>query len=300
MRKLLITGASGFLGYNLCRDLMRNYSVYATRHTTQPVCDVAGLVKMDLAGSKQPLEDWMGQNGIQGMIHCAAMSKAAPCKADPKRARLMNVDATRELAQIAQKRRIPFIFISTDLVYNSGPGPHAEDDADPRLVYSETKFDAETAAFIVYPSTVVLRCALIFGNDDGVHGSFLRDNEVDLKAGKHLKLFTDQYRSPVWSRDIADAIHRIVSQGIRSRIFNAGGSSRINRYELGLMAAKWMKWNEDQLIPVSMTGITSDAASLRDCSLDSTRLQTETGWCPTPLDEALARVAEEWRDPKGL
>ncbi|MBN1879545.1 sugar nucleotide-binding protein [bacterium] len=298
MKKILITGAAGFLGYNLCRDLGDNYSIYGAWHQAEPAAPFEGLVRMDLGGSLKPVAEYIARNGIQALVHCAALSRTGQCAADPVRARRLNIEGTRSLAVIAQAYRIPFIFISTDLVYNSGSGPHLEDDADPRMIYSETKFDAEVEAFVACPSTVVLRCALIFGPDDGVHGSFIRENHTDLCQGKALKLFTDQIRSPVWSRDIAEAIHRIFSQGMRSRIFNVGGSTCINRYELGMLAAQYFDWNRDKLIPVSMTGITADAPWLKDCSLNSARLQNETGWTATPLEKALKQIAAEWTADK--
>lgn len=294
MKKLLITGASGFLGFNLYRYLKNDYSIHATHHATGLTAQVDGQVRMDLAGSLRTVDDWIGKHGIEAMIHCAAMSRTGLCQADPETARRLNVGGTRALAAIAAARRIPFIFISTDLVYNSGSGPHSEDDADPHMVYSQTKFDAELEAFIACPRTIVLRCALIYGSDDGKHGSFLRENQADLDQGKILKLFTDQYRSPVWSRDIADAIHRILTLGINSQVYNVGGDTRINRYDLGIMAAGSFGWDEQKIIPVSMTGITADAPYLKDCSLNSDRLKNETGWNPTPLPAALKEVAAGW------
>jgi len=202
------------------------------------------------------------------------------------------------MAEIAARRRLPFIFMSTDLVYNSGQGPHGEADADPHMVYSETKFDAEFEAFKVCPRTVVLRATLIFGNDDGVHGSFLRENEQDLNAGKTLTLFTDQFRTPVWSRDIAAAIRIILEKELRSQVFNVGGDTRINRYDLGLRAAERFGWNTDQMVPVAMETVTADAPYLQDCSLDSSRLKRMGGWAPTPLDDALYDVARAWKPAK--
>lgn len=295
MKKLLITGASGFLGFNLCRYLHNEYSIHATYHATEVSAPVDGQVRMDLAGSLRPVDDWIGKHGIGAIIHCAAMSRTGLCQADPEMARRLNVGGTSALAAIAAARRIPFVFISTDLLYNSGSGPHSEDDADPHMIYSQTKFDAEIEAFLACPATVVLRCALIYGSDDGKHGSFLRENQNDLDQGKILKLFTDQYRSPVWSRDIADAIHRILSRGIDSQVYNVGGDTRINRYELGMLAAGILGWDEQRMIPVSMSGITADAPFLRDCSLNNQRLKNETGWNPTPLQAALKEVAREWK-----
>lgn len=293
--KVLITGASGFLGYNLCRDLKDRHLIYASQYQTPVTCSVEDSVQMDLTGSLKPVDTFIADRGIEAIIHCAAMSKASPCAAKPTLAQQINIDGTRGLAQIAAQHRIPFIFISTDLVYNSGFGPHSEENADPYLPYSESKFDAEMQTFLVHPQTVVLRCALIFGNDDGIHGSFIRDNENDLNNGKTLTLFTDQFRSPVWSRDIARAIDLILADRIQSNIFNLGGDRRLSRYDLGLLLAEIFNWNDDLIIPVSMEAITKNAKYLKDCSLDSSRLESMIQWKATPLETALKSVAAEWK-----
>ncbi len=294
MKKVLITGASGFLGYNLCHDLGEVYRIFTTHHKTKAPATAAGSIQWDMTGSFKPLDNWISANHIDVVIHCAALSKPGLCSADPQLAHIMNVDATRELGLIAAKHKITMIFVSTDLVYNSGAGPHKEDEADPYLLYSETKFDAEMKLFTVYPSSIVLRSGLMYGSYHGSSGSFLHENDKSLTRCEHIKLFIDQYRSPVWSRDIANAVHRIISMGLKSQIYNIGGSTRINRYDLGMMAADVFNWDQNKILPVPMDTITKDAAFLKDCSLDSARLEKETGWKATSLADSLKVVASEW------
>ncbi|MBN1295386.1 NAD(P)-dependent oxidoreductase [bacterium] len=294
IRNVLITGTSGFLGYNLCRDLGETFTLFGTHHESPLNAPVQAVTPMDLTGSLKPVEGFIRQYGIEAIIHCAAVSRAGACARNPYLTRQVNIEGTRALATVAQQLSVQFLFMSTDLVYNSGPGPHDETDADPHMIYSESKFDAEMEAFRVHPGTVVLRAALMFGNDDGLHGSFLRENERDLATGNVLTLFTDQYRTPVWSRDVARAVTMILKYRVRSQIFNIGGDARVNRYDLGLLMADVFRWDADRMIPVAMEGMTADAPYLTDCSLDCTRIHRETGWQPTPLREALEQVAREW------
>jgi len=294
MKKILITGASGFLGYNLCCDLQSEYEIYTTQHSVDPVFKGKDSIALSLTGSLKPVEAFIEKNNIDTIIHCAAVSKPGPCSKNPEYAIEVNVSGTRSLAEVAFNKHCSFIFFSTDLLYNSGSGPHKEDEADPYLVYSKTKFDAELEAFMVNPATVVLRSALIFGNDDQVHGSFLRDNERDLLKKKPLTLFTNQYRTPIWSHDIAQAIILILQKNIKSRVYNIGGDTRINRYDLGMMFAEIFGWNDNLMIPVAMEAITENAPYLKDCSLDSSRIKDELGWEPTPLESAFREVAQKW------
>ena len=94
------------------------------------------------------------------IIHCAAMSRSPECQANPPKARLINVEATRHLAELAAD--IPFVFFSTDLVFDGKQGNYDEAaTVNPLSYYGETKVEAE-AIVLGNPKTPryphVLKC----------------------------------------------------------------------------------------------------------------------------------------------
>ena len=95
------------------------------------------------------------------IIHCAALSKSPACEADPDLARKINVDATRALVEAAAG--IPFLFFSTDLVFDGRKGNYREDDEpNPLSVYAETKREAEEIVR-QHPGHIIVRISLTGG-----------------------------------------------------------------------------------------------------------------------------------------
>jgi dTDP-4-dehydrorhamnose reductase len=87
----------------------------------------------------------------QLVIHCAAMSGMVEAQANPAQARRVNVEVTERLAELAAE--IPFVFLSTDLVFDGRQGNYVETDAvNPVHVYGETKVAAEQIVLKFHPA----------------------------------------------------------------------------------------------------------------------------------------------------
>ena len=129
----LITGAAGLIGGYLVRSAPR----------WVPHWDVRGLTRaeVDLTDSTQIRTLWQ-RHRPNLVIHCAALSRTGVCEQDPARARRINVDATTQLADLA--RDLPFVFLSSDQVFDGTKGNYVEpDEVNPLNVYGQTKAEAE-------------------------------------------------------------------------------------------------------------------------------------------------------------
>ena len=108
---VLITGAAGLIGGYLVRTAARWAPQWEVRGVTR--------AEADLTDSAQVQELWR-QCRPSLVIHCAALSRTGACEQDPAQARCINVEATERLAGLA--RDIPFIFLSTDQVFDGAKG----------------------------------------------------------------------------------------------------------------------------------------------------------------------------------
>jgi dTDP-4-dehydrorhamnose reductase len=116
----------------------------------------------------------------QLVIHCAAVSTIAAAQSNPDLARRVNVDATALLAGLAAD--IPFVFFSSDLVFDGRKGNYAEADAvNPLHLYGETKTAAEQI-ILRNPRHTVVRTSLNGGTSRAGNRGF---NEQLAVAGKH-------------------------------------------------------------------------------------------------------------------
>ncbi len=185
------------------------------------------------------------------VIHCAALSRSPACQASPPLARAVNVEATARLAELAAE--IPFIFLSSDLVFDGRQGCYRETDAlNPLSVYGETKAEAECRV-LANPRHTVLRTSLNGGASPAGNRAFNEEMRLAWQAGNTLKLFIDEFRSPIPAVVTARAVWEIARRN-QPGLYHLAGAERLSRWQIGeLLAARW-----PQLQP------RLEAASIRD------------------------------------
>ena len=183
---VLITGAGGLIGGYLVDTAARWAPQWNVHGVTRAEADVTDPMQVQ--------ELWRRSTPAL-VIHCAALSRTGACEQDPARARRINVEATERLAGLA--RDIPFIFLSTDQVFDGAKGWYVETDAvHPLNVYGQTKADAEQVV-LENPAHSIVRIALTAGTSPTHDRSFVEDMLRAAAKGTKLTLFTDEYRRPI-------------------------------------------------------------------------------------------------------
>jgi nucleoside-diphosphate-sugar epimerase len=124
VRRLLVTGASGFLGWNVCREAREAWKVHAVVYRNDLVMPGVTVHRCDLTDSHclDRLIDTVGPNAV---IHAAAVSQPNDCERNPDEARVVNVTTVVEMARVCEQRAIPLAFTSTDLVFDGLSAPMA-------------------------------------------------------------------------------------------------------------------------------------------------------------------------------
>lgn len=184
MTRVLVTGATGFVGRALCMALAaEGYRVRAVLRESAPASlqelGVAELVRMGKIG---PDTDWTsGIEGVDAVVHLAARvhvmrETAADSLAEFRR---VNVEGTRGLARAAAEAGVRrLVFVSTLKVNGEGRDePYRESDTPaPQDPYAVSKWEAEQALYEIAGRTgleaVILRPPLVYG--PGVKDNFLR------------------------------------------------------------------------------------------------------------------------------
>ncbi|KRE21351.1 NAD-dependent dehydratase [Bosea sp. Root483D1] len=163
--RVLLTGASGFVGRHLLRDLTaRGYRVrVASRGTAQEITGAEHVAIGDLGTpiDWQPLLD-----GVDHVVHSAGLAHADGAIAE-ERYRAVNTEATLALARAAQAAGIRrFVFLSS-IRAQSGPiasQPLTEADTPtPTDAYGRSKLAAEQGLARLDLDWVALRPVLIYG-----------------------------------------------------------------------------------------------------------------------------------------
>ena len=144
MKKLLITGASGFLGWHLCQVAQAaGWQVYGSYQTRS--VDLAGVTGFpldltDLASVKLVMQELRPD----ALLHLAALSSPNACQSDPELSYQVNVVASCELAGRCAEAQIPCLFTSSEQVFDGLNPPYREaEPVCPINRYGEHKAAAE-------------------------------------------------------------------------------------------------------------------------------------------------------------
>lgn len=223
-----ITGTGGLLGSYLVKTAAQyapDWQVVALRREALELTDFAALRARFLADRPA------------AVIHCAAIAHPPVCQRDPETARRVNVEVTRQLAELAVN--LPLFFYSTDLVFDGKRGSYVETDSPhPVTVYAETKVAAERIV-LANPRHTVLRLSLNFGRSPAGNRSFNEMLRHDLEAGKNFALFTDEFRCPTAALVTARATWELLQQRAAG-LFHLCGTDRLSRWEIAnLLLPHW-------------------------------------------------------------
>lgn len=295
MRTVLVTGGSGALGWTLIRRLRGRCRVVAT-HCRHPLKlqDVEAH-PMDLR--KEGKADRLIRKIEPAcVIHTASLTKADFCEQHPGDTEKVNVRGTEEIATAAQKVGARLVYISTDLVFDGLKGNYVEsDEARPLSVYGKSKLKAEGVAERCCKNTIVLRSALMYGWGSEWNPTFLEWIHGQLAEGKKVQLFEDQYRTPIYVEDLAEAIEVVMLTGPVG-LFHLGGRARVDRFTFGRRVCEVFGFSEDFLSPTKMDEHPYVAPRPLDCSLDSSKFRFAVGYVFGGVEAGL-RNALEAREP---
>jgi dTDP-4-dehydrorhamnose reductase len=288
MNRLLITGASGFLGYTLCAIARPRWRVWGVVHSHPVKVPGVEIVPADLT-DPAAVAALFAKVRPDAVIHCAALSRPNDCQSDPAMSRKVNIDATVSMAQNCARASIPLVFTSSDLVFDGEHAPYAEDrPTAPINVYGEHKAEAERRILDICAKAAVCRMPLMFGDPSPASESFLQPMIRALAAGTSIPVFTDEVRSAVSAPTAASGLLLALDKGYAG-ILHLGGRERASRFDLAAIVAGLTKSDPALLTPMHQKDARSIAPRPRDVTLDSARAYS-LGYNPLTLAEEMARL----------
>lgn len=266
MRKLLITGMSGFLGGSIYAKAVAKFICLGTFHTFVAPRDSPHWCKIDLT-------DFCSVSGLVHnfrpdiILHLAANSHLDDCESHPEQAQRINVKATAHLAHHAAQLKARFIYLSTDMVFDGEKTLYPEGaKTNPLSVYGRGKLQAE-AVVKKLDNFAIVRSALIYGRPRLGGSSFSMWMENRLQRGEPVPLFVDQFRSPILVDNLADILLELCESDFIGTL-HAGGTNRISRYSFGVQLCDILGYDSSLLKSISMKDQTSLAPRPRDVSLN--------------------------------
>lgn len=295
--RLLITGISGFLGPALCQAVSGEWEVYGTVHREAPAIPGLRAAALDLL-RYEDVRRLFEEIRPDAVLHAAALSKPEFCQTHPEESERVNVTASAELAGLSADRGIPFVFTSTDMVFDGEHAPYAEGSpANPVNVYGEHKVRAEQAIRGRYPEAVICRLPLLVGPRSGAAAGFFANMASALERGERVALFTDEVRTPVTSATVAAGLASALTKA-KGVTIHLGGRQRVTRWELGRMVAEVAGLDTSLLTPCLQKDARTKAPRARDVSLISTLAAETLGYRPDDLRTQIERALKSTSLPR--
>jgi dTDP-4-dehydrorhamnose reductase len=279
-RPAWVTGAGGLIGNCLVQTAPRLAPGWRVRGLTRPDLDL-----LDARAVRHRFE--ADAPGL--VIHCAALTHTPTCQKEPRLARQLNVEVTARLAELAAD--IPFIFFSTDLVFDGRSGNYDESAAvNPLSVYAETKVAAERIV-LANPKHIVIRTSLNGGTSPTGDRGFNEQLRRAFQERKQLSLFVDEFRRPIPAVETARAVWELAALNPPG-LFHVAGGERLSRWQIGqLLAARWPQL-QPRIEPASLATY-QGAPRSPDTSMNCAKAQKLLSFPLPGLTEWLARHPDE-------
>mgnify|MGYP001817392832 CR=1 FL=1 len=289
MKKLLITGANGFLGWNICRLAKGRWHLFGTVYSNQVEIPKVTTTRIDLTDYSE-LKRLFKEVRPDAVIHTAAASDPNDCQVNPDVSYGINVEASVNIALLCSDYMIPYVYTSTDLVFDGLKAPYQESDpVCPVNVYGEHKALAEERILNAYPQSAVCRISLMFGLSGPVAKSFMQPMLLAMKEGRELSLFVDEFRTPLSAATAVAGLFLALDK-VRG-IIHLGGKDRISRHDFGKLMQRIFKFENAKIRPCKQDQIHMPALRPTDVSLDSSKAAA-LGFRPLPLIEELQSIYE--------
>jgi dTDP-4-dehydrorhamnose reductase len=236
---------------------------------------------MALLGSLRPVS----------IVHCAAATNVDWCEEHPKEAGKINVDASRFLAEFTHQNDIPFVYISTDAVFDGTRGNYTEtDEPFPVNVYARSKLQGEQEVFGQNPKALVARVTL-YGWSMRPQPSLAEWIVGQLRAGSYVPGFTDAYFAPLLANDLAELILTMLDRGL-SGLYHVVGSERISKYEFARSLARAFGQPMDRVVPTKVGEARLKARRPLDTSLNTHKIAKDLGYSMPDVQSGLCRFRE--------
>lgn len=195
--RILVTGAAGSLGSDLCSSLAQEFEVIPVTREDFDITDLLATRSFVLASKPDVV------------IHAAAFTDVDACENQLNKAFLVNGLGTRNVALAAGEVGAKLFYISTDYVFDgTKDGPYSEwDTPNPVTVYGKSKLLGEEFVKQHVSQHFIIRIAWLYGQRGE---NFVKTMLRLVQEKEQLTVVNDQRGTPTWTMDIAKQIKKLL------------------------------------------------------------------------------------------
>lgn len=291
--KVLITGASGFVGGNFLKSLSKRkecqlIGTYQHHPLKFPFSE---NVLVDITDRETTLRLEHTQPDL--ILHCAALANIAQCEANPEEAHRINVAGTKNIVALAKNTGAKLVYISTDSVFDGEKGNYTEADIPlPKTVYGKTKLEGENHCMEANRGCLVARIN-VFGKSHCTSALSFAESILDkLKKGERFQGFADAIFTPLYLPYLLETIIDLVAKPAEG-IFHITGCEALSKYEFAKKVARVFHFDERLIQKSSIQNISQKISYPKNTSLDNSKMLKLLNKKLPSLDQMLMEFAED-------
>ncbi len=253
MKKILITGVSGYIAPYLCKALLvnRGCNITGVYNSNKPNIEGVDLLQCDL-GKNEELEKLFDTVKPDIVYHLASVTPTRITTEADDYIEYFNSKVTGNIANFCSASDALMIYTSTDLVYKAGISLKEDTSLlDPLTIYAKTKLQGENSVKEFANKYLILRTSLVYGFTLSTYTSFFDVAYKILSENKELRAFTDQFRNAIYIEDAADILVKLPLEYKKNDIINFCGSEYLSRYEMCTGMCDAFGFDKKLIIPAS-------------------------------------------------
>lgn len=250
MKKLLVTGASGLLGLNLCLDAAPRYAVTGLTNSHGLQGAPFTLLPADLT---QPGAFGRALEVVRpdGVVHTAALAHVDQCEKNPALSARLNAQLPGEVAEACRAQGVRLVHISTDAVFDGAVGGYREDDAtNPQGVYARDKLAGELAVIAANPQAAIARVNF-YGWSLSGRRSLAEFFYYNLAEGKRVNGFTDVLFCPLLVNHLGQILLEMLEKELCG-VFHVLSREHQSKYDFGVSLARRFGLDEGLITPMGV------------------------------------------------
>ena len=266
MTKILVLGASGYLGSRLFSSFDNSYGTY---YSSSPSSKLH-LYRLDALDTKH-LSALISDVCPDVVINCIALTNVDSCEDNPEKSWMINCELPGEVAKICRSRGIKFVQISTDHYVNDKKTRISETDTvSSTNQYSFTKLSAEKLVLSQNPNAMILRTNFFHFNLRNPQ-TFLDNLIINCKNNIITQSFSDVWFSPVSTRTLVLYLKKLLEINF-SGLINVSSNEIITKYEFHQQVLNCFDVSNNSHKPISISKVSLKALRPRNMSLDNSNL----------------------------
>ena len=299
-QRILITGSNGLLGQKLVELLVEKPDVHviATARGDNRLPFVEGYEyhALDITQPER-VREVFALTKPNVVIHTAAMTNVDQCESEKEACWELNVKAVEYLVDACREQGTFLVHLSTDFIFDGADGPYDETaEANPLSFYGWSKYAAEKAVvnsgrFAAPIRWAIARTVLVYGiAHDMSRSNIILWVKKSLEDGKHIRVVTDQWRSPTLAEDLAAGCYLIADQQAEGT-FNISGKDLLTPHEMAVMTAEYFDLDKSLIAEADSTTFTQPAKRPARTGFVLDKSREVLGYAPRSFREGIAILA---------